>query len=524
MRMEGGNRLDKAGSAVNRLANGTVAVIGAVIFVYLSWHAFCRTQYMDPLGGEFPFNVPDSRWQNILVILLACLAMAGFLWMEKKLSDRVKKWITWGSVAAAALWIGVVAFWWINSATRVPLADQAEISWRASDFRRGEYASLMPGGYVDRFPRQLGLIAMVEFLYSVAGDGNFYAFEVMCAIMTVGIVLAGYLSLRELNDSMPVAVFYSLTMLGCFPLAFYTSWMYGEIPGIFFSLWGIWMLFRFNNKRHAGWLIGGAMLLSAAYLVRATSMVLIIAVVLTLLVRSLAKKDWRLLVAALCTALIPNLAYVGIQQVYALRSQIEKSDGIPAWSWIALGVQESEGRYGWYHDNYENTVYLMNNYDKEAAKAVYRSDFRAQMELFRAEPKYAGFFFREKILSQWNEPLYQGLYFGNNYSPEDYPEEDSLVYRLNTDLLPRLLRICDRLQMVLYFGMVLYFIWGIRKDDDLVRHIFVVNVIGGFFLSVIWEAKARYIFPYYMVMFPVAAMGFRSFILFIGDRISKKAA
>ncbi|MCM1044574.1 MAG: glycosyltransferase family 39 protein [Candidatus Gastranaerophilales bacterium] len=521
MEQEKEKGLDRVRRVVNQFSKGALAVIGAFIFAYLSWHAFYRTQFMDPLGIELPFNVPDSKLQNILVILLAGAGMAALLWLERKLPDRVQKWMIWGSVAVAAVWIGIVAFWWIHAAVRVPLADQAEIYWRALDFSHGEYASLTPGGYVDRFPRQLGLIGLVEILYALAGENCFYAFEVMCAVMTVGVVLAGYLCLGELDDGMPLAVFYSLTMLGCFPLAFYTSWMYGEIPGVFFSLWGIWMLFRYNNKRHVRWLIGGAILLSVAYLLRANSMVLIIAAVLALSLSAFVKKDWKLLIAALCTALIPNLAGAGVQQIYALRSGLEKSDGLSAWSGIVLGVQESAGRYGWDHDNYEYTVYIENNCDKEAAKAVFRRDFQERMEVFRADPAYARLFFREKILSQWNEPLYQGLYFGDNYDPNEPPEEDSLVYRLNTDLLSPLLRICDRLQMVLYFGMLLYFIWGIRSDDDLVKHIFVINVIGGFLLSVIWEAKARYIFPYYIVMFPVAAMGFRSFVLFIERQFLK---
>ena len=35
----------------------------------------------------------------------------------------------------------------------------------------------------------------------------------------------------------------------------------------------------------------------------------------------------------------------------------------------------------------------------------------------------------------------------------------------------------------------------------------LIAVLGGFFFSVIWEAKARYVFPYFMMMLPYAAMG-----------------
>ena len=38
--------------------------------------------------------------------------------------------------------------------------------------------------------------------------------------------------------------------------------------------------------------------------------------------------------------------------------------------------------------------------------------------------------------------------------------------------------------------------------------IFVVFVIGGFFFSILWEAKTRYILPYYSVLLIEAAFGF----------------
>ena len=38
--------------------------------------------------------------------------------------------------------------------------------------------------------------------------------------------------------------------------------------------------------------------------------------------------------------------------------------------------------------------------------------------------------------------------------------------------------------------------------------IFVVFVIGGFFFSILWEAKTRYIIPYYSVLLIEAAFGF----------------
>ena len=68
---------------------------------------------------------------------------------------------------------------------------------------------------------------------------------------------------------------------------------------------------------------------------------------------------------------------------------------------------------------------------------------------------------------------------------------------------------CDRWQMIVYAGMLCYFLLAVRKDSNILQHTLAVTMIGGFLFSIIYEAKARYIFPYYVFMFPYAAMGFR---------------
>ncbi len=516
---ENGRQGGKAAKLVCRLANRTVAAVGALIFLYLSWYAFWTTQYMDPLGIELPFCVPDAKLQNLFILCAALLVMAGLLWLEGRISERARAWIARGSVMFAMVWIGIGAFWWIYSALRVPLADQADIYLNAGYFREGNFGSLLPGGYLDCYPRQLGLVALTELLYAVAGEYNYFAFEFMNAAMTPCIVLFGYLCVRELTDSMSAAVLYSLTMLGCLPMVFYTSWVYGEIPGIFFIMLGAALLFRFFHRGKPGWLIGGLLALTLAYLVRANALIMILAAIFALLGGALRHRKWKLLGAALCAALLPGLAFSGIKQIYQERSGVEKSEGMSTWSTIVLGVQESAGRYGWDHDNYAYRIYQSHNFDKEAAREEYLSDLGERLKVFREDPGYALHFYREKMLSQWNEPLHQALYFSVNYPQGERPAEDSFVYRLNTDLFLPLLRICDRLQSVLYLGMLLYFVCCVHKEDDLFRHMLAVAVIGGFFFSALWEAKARYIFPYFIMMFPVAALGYRGFVLSAKGRL-----
>jgi hypothetical protein len=113
------------------------------------------------------------------------------------------------------------------------------------------------------------------------------------------------------------------------------------------------------------------------------------------------------------------------------------------------------------------------------------------------------------VLSQWNEPLYQAVYFNTNYEgSEKLPAEGSLLESISDSNFSKVLAVADRLQFVIYAGVLLYFLFCVRRDSNLLQHVLVIAMIGGFLFSIIWEAKARYIFPYYVTMFPVAAVGY----------------
>ena len=84
------------------------------------------------------------------------------------------------------------------------------------------------------------------------------------------------------------------------------------------------------------------------------------------------------------------------------------------------------------------------------------------------------------------------------------------TYRKSAEAVLKRLGILDRMQFILYLGMFCYFVFAVRGDSDPLRHILAVTIIGGFLFSVIWEAKTRYIFPYYMMMFPMAVQGYQA--------------
>lgn len=499
---------EKAAGRLYRLGNFIVCITGSMIFLFLTLFSLVYTQYMPPGGAEVPLNQPDSPLYNILAMAAAGGMFAGLLYLERRTGKKNTRRLARISAAVMILWLLAAGGWWVCSSAHLPQGDQAYIYGGASYFLEGNYDFLAPGGYCDMYPYQLGLIALCELLFTIAGAFNYYAFEWICVVLAAGSAYCGYRILWEITGSGAAVTGYSILMMGCLPLIFYTPWVYGDIPSIFFAMLGAWMLAAYEKKGGVKYLgvLGAALVF--AMLVRKNSVILLTAAGIAAVLYGLRHKDCRPVFAVLAAVLLSQGIYAGIYKGYEVCSGYAHSQGLPFVVWLATGVEETKGTCGWDNDYYKQ-VYFESGHDREAVAAAARENFRNRLEVFRKDPVYAGKFFGRKVLSQWNGPLYQALYF-NAESPEKEggPGPDSLAAGLGGKYYESVLALCDRWQFVVYAGMLCYFLLAVRKESSLLQQVLAITIIGGFFYSIISEAKGRYIFPYYVMMFPYAARGF----------------
>lgn len=482
-------------------------VIGSLIFIVLTGFAMCYTQYLpDYASGEIPVTIHDSVWWNLIALAAACIVFWGLFKLEDRIPDRIQMWIRRLMLAALAVWIGVAGFIWITVLDRTPVGDQAFIYAGASYFTEGNYWFLEKGAYCEMFPYQLGLIALVELLFRIVGTYNYFACQLLNVCFAVGISILGYLLLRRMSKRFVVSVIYCVLFFLCLPLIFYTGWVYGDIPSIFFILLTAYCLLRYAEKGRLGWMVGMLTAVLFSILVRNNSRIMLIALCLTAGVYALKKKNRILLLGLGLSVVLPWLTYEGIYKMYEIRSGSEEFGGVPAISYVAMGMQENNGKYGW-STQYVKEVYWEAGNDTELASEASWQDVKDRLEVFLDNPSYACVFYGKKVLSQWNQPLYQSLFFSAQYTEGQMPEPDSIDARVHGEYSHYILYICDRLQFVLYFGLLCYYLFAVKKESNILQHMLAATIVGGFFFSIIWEAKARYILPYYIFMYPLAIMG-----------------
>lgn len=494
---------------IQSLAYRVIQVVGAGIFFYLTYYSLGYSQYMFPQTREFPIDTKGTPVYNILAAGAVCLIVFLLGRFEVKLTERKRIWIERIFLMISALWTACSGFWWISSLDRIPEGDQAFVYGGASYFLEGKYSFLAPEGYCGMHPHQLGMIALVELLFLAVGTYNYFAIEVVCVWLAVGIVFLGYFLMKEMPVSFGARIFYCVLMMGCVPLICYTSWVYGDIPSIFFAMLTAWLGIRWYNCPRKCYLAGIVAAVIMAVLVRKNSLILLIALCLLALVHVICYRKWQIMVTVLLAIVGTFLVYQGIFKMYEIRSGYEHCEGFPANSWIVMGVLEQDGLCGWYN-NIQKEVLYSTEFDYEKTREIMTECIVERLHTFAENPEYARWFYKQKILTQWNDPLYQSIYFSAKNIERNPPEPGSFLEDLYyvPEVHNRVFRFADIMQFIVYLGMLFYYLFAVRRDTQPLMHLLAVTIIGGFFFSILWEAKARYIFPYYVMMYPLAVTGY----------------
>ena len=135
-------------------------------------------------------------------------------------------------------------------------------------------------------------------------------------------------------------------------------------------------------------------------------------------------------------------------------------------------------------------------------------------------------FFNYKALEQWSDPLFESAHM----TAGDGSEYDKMRLFYNSKVLGILRFLLNYYQFFIYaFALVFTAKGAFGKTDaeserfgkNLYSSIFTIMFTGGFLFSLIWEAKGRYVFPFFVVLIPVAAAGLKITLDFVIQRIKK---
>lgn len=421
---------------------------------------------------------------------------------------------------AALCWVGFWGMFLIFSGRSIPASDSASVYNCARALASGQTGVIHPtDSYLSYYPQQIGLVAFYEIIIRLwnllpISYEVYYILQCINVGMACVIVYVQYKTTRLLFHDKAAVSYLFLAVLNA-PLIIYTSFVYGEIPSFAFLSSGIYLLLLYfeekglSLRRRLLYLIGSLLLLMAAVAVRKNSLIVIIAAVIVLLWEWLrTHRHYLLFYAAVlvvcCVSVLP-----AIQRIYEHRADSTLNTGVPAISYVAMGMQESSRGNGWYN-GFNFYTYEESHLDTAVTTEKSKDAIKASLSAFRADPGYAFRFYADKFLSQWTD----GSYFCRQATWTHGNGRRAIVDALYAGRLSLPFNhYCNIYQLLVYGSCLtcLINLWRRRKTEGsapgLPFYICIIAVLGGFLFHMVWEANSRYILPYFLLLLPYAAQG-----------------
>ncbi len=483
---------------------------GVAVMSFLSFYA-CRYSYYEtiPHAGR-NLLVKDVMWRQVFGFVAAAVLVfivdKLFQKLKPEAVERICLFVL-VAVSVAAFAVGVI---YVMSNPHYPEGDQLNATAFAVYCRGGNFSMLAPGGYVGLYQQQKGIGFLYEILFAVFGDYNYTAAKIFHVVWWVLAIFAGY-GFLKLNTKRAVCrPVYCIFMLGCLPVLFYLPYIYGDILSISFSMILFWAVSAYEHFEKKRYVVLAAGVAAIALLARKNTWIVLIGVAIYFVMACVRKKKLRYLLAGAVILMTAALSVKLVDKVYEYRSGYPDGIGIPSVLWVAMGLQETDGMAGVYN-RYQQAVFEETGFVQEVAAQQGKDYIRGRVKEFSESPRMAWDFMKRKLEGQWTEPLFESL-----RSTEAFPEEaqlfpgiQSLYYGSLHDIV---WKIANRYQSIVYLAGLAYvvtaFIMG-RKRYEAPAAVWLpmIAVVGGFLFSMLWEAQARYVLPYYVFLILYAPEG-----------------
>lgn len=423
-------------------------------------------------------------------------------------------------------WIALLGGLLILFGRTAPAADAWSVYSAAESLAIGDTSVIHPtDSYLSYYPQQVGLMAFFEILIRLwkllPTDLHAYHFiKCLYVVLTCIIVYYQYATVHLLWKDDRADCIYLILAGANLPLIMYSSFVYGETPSFAALSAGLFYLLKLlksadkssgensTQKISRRSLLHGLLslvMLTLAVMLRKNSLVIIIAVVLVTVLEALKNRRPRLLLfAALCAACSLTIL-PATQKIYELRSGSTLRSGVPAMSYFAMGMQESSRGNGWYNGFNFNT-YQETGMDAAATADISRQFMDERTNYFREHPGKAIDFYWNKYLSQWADGTYASRQATLATLGGRHPLVESFYSGANSRFY---IDYNNLYQTLIYLGCFACVLTALlnKKQHPLYEYLGMIGVFGGFLFHMIWEANARYIFLYSLLLLPYAACG-----------------
>lgn len=500
---------------VIRICSSVAVYLLALLYAIITVGSIVQTSHIDPANPYCERITFDSDLIFTNLALIGLSVMAALAMMRKHI--EISRLNTRFIVGVMLLFTTVLSLAWVNLVQSVPSGDSMTLLNTAKDASQGNFGNLVNSGasygnhsYFDFYPNELGFVLFTQLFYTVFGSGtSALVFQVINVIALDAVYLGLVLIVKHAFDRPSVTNLSAILLTLCLQPMFITTYVYSYLIGLAFIVWAIFFALRFmkeNKLLYAGLGILTAIL---GYILRPEYMVILIAVCIALVLHAIDKKKWLSIMTAalmvLCAFGAQKLVVAGYRSASGGKLDTHLSSTVKRYA----GISESGMAPGWYNAVDFNTL-LSSNMDMNAADESAKLGIKERMQSLSASRRTVEFF-KEKLLSQINEPTFQSIWL-SQVREHNLPTNEKLSPIVESVYTGGLKLLLDN--WFHYFNMmVLLFatagmIWLILRRTLCPQTLILpLSVTGGILYHMLYEAKSQYMLPYFIFLIPLAAYG-----------------
>ena len=427
-------------------------------------------------------------------------------------------------------------------------------------FSRGDYSSLQEGGYLFVYPFQVTYVLIGQVIQALCGPSNYLVYQLLNVVSILCNLYFLYQITWELFHDRRVCAVMQLLSMGCWFYYVFATFIYADLWSFAVQSAAFLLEIRYLNRRRLRDIIGAGICIAAATLLKTNCYVALIAMILILLMDAVkaavsvaaenagasgntastaasGKSAGALILRAVLLGVMFVVLTKGAQSAVnfgtARAAGIEKMpEGVPSAAYFAMGMEETEGKYGWYNGRNVG-LFRDAGYDREQTVLDARETMRASIGEFQNSKRYLIRFYAGKFLSQWGDPTcvsMREMEETRRHTGELPKLVDSLIFGTGSRILQWGMNVTHSL---IYLGLTIYLLSvtgsALRRKQKLRmptqsgqqaqkqgQHLRTVSepeillvlfLVGGMLFHQIWEASGRYTMRYYLTMLPLAAWG-----------------
>ena len=404
----------------------------------------------------------------------------------------------------------------------IPGADQKKIQKAAYLATLGDWSMFASGQYMSEHSHQIGFFwfsmpfAMASGKLSSAFIEGFNIFG----------LLISYEMLSELSGRFGASRFQQLAILFSgivfYPFIQFCSFVYGIIWGLAFALLAVRQEILFFDTGRWRYVLGASACICVAMMLKSNYLIFFIAMLLYALVELVNEKALRVigLIAMMMVAFAvqSNLPIMAAEKA----SGYEIDHPCSSWSYIAMGMQDGPRAPGWYNE-YNDESYKAADYNPTIQAEENKENIRQSIEAFASGERDGVRFFTQKIVSQWNNPTFQGYWNVQRSRPGIVlqPFMQAFMSARGVDFAVR--AYLNQLQFIILAGALIWIILVPWNKPEFYRLLVLpLAFVGGFLCHCLWEAKSQYAIQYFALLIPFAVMGYSQLAAALKGYIARK--